>query len=325
MARLGIRPYRLGDHPAAGSVPVTVIVLARDESANIDRCLGSLGWARQVVVVDSGSTDDTPRRAAAAGAEVVEEAWRGYGAQREFALRLPVLGHDWVYFVDADEWVSPELAGEVAGVLRDPDRDAYAQRFRLVFQGRWIRHCGWYGGAWIVRLMRRPAARYGSDVFGERVQVDGRVGRLRNDLVDEDRKGLARWLRKHVGYAELEAARRGASKPLRARWRAFRSGRATDARPLARAIAKDLVFPAVPARPLALFCYMYLLRFGFLDGPAGLRFCLYHAWFQLTVDALRDEALRDGVPWDEGVAGHASSAHGARSSGRRSGAETLMS
>jgi glycosyltransferase involved in cell wall biosynthesis len=295
-----LRPYRAGDEPPAGSVPVSAIVLTRDESVNIDRCLGSLGWARQLVVVDSGSTDDTVARAGAAGAEVVVEPWRGYGAQRELALRLPVLRHDWVYFVDADEWVSPELAGELARVLAAPDRDAYAQRFRLVFQGRWIRHCGWYRGAWVTRLMRRSAARFGDEGFGERVRVSGSVGRLRCDLVDEDGKGLAAWLRKHVGYAELEAARRGGSARLGARWRAFRSARAGDTRPLARAVAKDLVLPAVPARPLAMFCYMYLFRLGFLDGPAGLRFCLYHAWFQLTVEALRAE---DRYPMPDPVGG----------------------
>jgi glycosyltransferase involved in cell wall biosynthesis len=289
MGGLDLRPYRAGDTPAAGAVPVSVIVLARDESVNIDRCLGSLGWARQRVVVDSGSTDDTVARAGAAGAEVVVEPWRGYGGQREFALRLPLLRHDWTYFVDADEWVSPELAGELARVLSGPEHDAYAQRFRLVFQGRWIRHCGWYGGAWVTRLMRRSAARFDSDWTG-RAQLAGSIGRLRHDLVDEDGKGLATWLRKHVGYAELEATRRGGRARLAERWRAFQVSRPHDTRPLARAVAKDLVFPAVPARPLALFCYMYLLRLGFLDGAAGLRFCLYHAWFQLTVEALRAES-----------------------------------
>jgi glycosyltransferase involved in cell wall biosynthesis len=264
-----------------------VIVLAVNESANIERCLASVGWAQQVVVVDSGSTDDTVARALAAGASVVVEPWRGYGAQREFAMRLPDLRHDWVYFVDADEWVPQELAQEIACTLADPRHDAYRQRWRLVFQGRWIRHCGWYRGSWAVRLMRRAAARFDPEAFGERAQVDGTIGRLRHDLVDEDRKGLAAWLHKHVRYAELEAARRGAAVPIMRRWRGFRAARAGDTRPLARAIAKDLIFPLVPARPLALFLYMYVWKSGFLDGRPGLRFCLYHAWFQLTVDALR--------------------------------------
>jgi glycosyltransferase involved in cell wall biosynthesis len=267
-------------------VPVSVIVLTCNESANIERCLASVGWARQVVVVDSGSTDDTVGLAIAAGATVVTEPWRGYAAQREFAMRLAELHHDWVFFVDADEWVSTRLAGEIASILTDPHHDAYAQRWRLVFQGRWIRHCGWYRGSWLVRLMRRSAARFGSEGFGERAQVTGSIGRLRHDLVDEDRKGLASWLIKHVRYAELEAARRGGAVPIARRWRTFRATRPGDTRPLARAVAKDLIFPLVPARPLALFIYMYVLKAGFLDGVAGLRFCLYHAWFQLTVEAL---------------------------------------
>ncbi len=291
MTRLELRPYRPGGALPAESVAVSVVVLAKDESVNIDRCLTSLGWARQVLVVDSGSTDDTIRRATAAGAEVVMEPWRGYGAQREFALRLPQLRHDWVYFVDADEWVSDGLATEVTRVLTDPGHDAFAQRFRLVFQGRWIRHCGWYRGSWIVRLVRRSATRFDSTLVGERPQVTGSIGRLRHDLVDEDRKGLASWLRKHVGYAQLEATRRAVDPSPTVRWRQFRTRRRTDTRPLARAVAKDLLFPVVPARPLAIFCYMYLLRAGFLDGRTGLRFCLYHAWFQLTIDALARERM----------------------------------
>jgi glycosyltransferase involved in cell wall biosynthesis len=288
-------PYPAADGPPPRSIPVSVIILTVNESINIERCLASVGWASQVVVVDSGSTDDTVALAIAAGATVLVEPWRGYGAQREFALRLAELHHEWVYFVDADEWVSTELAREIASTLADPHHDAYLQRRRLMFQGRWIRHCGWYQGSWLVRLMRRPAARFGSEGFGERAQVQGSIGRLRHDLVDEDGKGLASWLHKHVQYAELEAARRGEAVPLTRRWRTFRATRAGDTRPLVRAVAKDLIFPLVPARPMALFIYMYVLKAGFLDGMAGLRFCLYHAWFQLTVEALRRAATPGSV------------------------------
>jgi glycosyltransferase involved in cell wall biosynthesis len=269
-------------------VPVTVVVLARNEAVNIGRCLASVAWAAQVVVVDSGSTDGTVAIARELGAHIVEQPWLGFSAQREFALRHRALRHDWVYFVDADEWVSAPLAGEIAALMQAPSQAAYAQRFRLVFGGRWIRHCGWYGGSWIVRLVDRRVARFGDALVGERAQVDGPVGRLRHDLVDEDRKGLAAWLHKHVDYAAMEAQQRGHARTPAQRIRSLRAR--PDSRPLARAVLKDLVFPSVPVKPVAIFGYMYLLRLGFLDGRAGLRFCLCHAWYQASVSALRPPA-----------------------------------
>jgi glycosyltransferase involved in cell wall biosynthesis len=290
MTRLGLRPYRAGDAPEPGSVPVTVVILTRDEEANIARCLASVAWAGQVVVVDSGSCDDTVRIARSCGADVVQQPWLGFSQQREFALRLLEVTHDWIYFVDADEWVSPQLASEIAVRLRAPDCAAFTHRLRLVFQGTWIRHCGWYSGSWVVRLVDRRYTKYDGSLVGERACVDGLVGRLANDIVDEDRKGLASWLHKHVRYAELEQRRRGQPVPLLDRVRRFRDRDRTDTRPLVRVILKDLLFPVVPARPLALFVYMYVMRLGMLDGPAGLRFCFFHAWYQATVDGLRAEA-----------------------------------
>jgi glycosyltransferase involved in cell wall biosynthesis len=291
MTRLGLRPYRPGDAPEAGSVPVTVVVLTRDEEANIARCLESVAWAGQAVVIDSGSSDTTVHLARSRGADVVQQPWLGFSQQREFALRLPEVRHDWIYFVDADEWTSPQLASEVAARLRAPHCAAFTHRLRLVFQGTWIRHCGWYSGSWVVRLVDRRYTKYDGSLVGERARVDGPVGRLANDIVDEDRKGLSSWLHKHVRYAELEQRRRGRPVPLRERIRRFRDRDRTDTRPLARVILKDLVFPAMPARPLALFLYMYVVRLGVLDGRAGLRFCFFHAWYQATVDGLLAESL----------------------------------
>jgi glycosyltransferase involved in cell wall biosynthesis len=292
VTRLGLRPYRYGDDPAPGSVPVSVVVLTQDEEPNIRRCLASVAWADQVVVIDSGSADGTVLNARSAGAEVVEQRWLGFSGQREFALRLPELRHDWVYFVDADEWVSPQLAAEISECLTAPAAAAYAQRFRLVFQGTWIRHCGWYGGSWIVRLVDRRYTKFDGSPIGERVRVDGPTERLEHDLVDHDLKGLAAWLHKHVRYAELEAGRRGQPLPLRRRVQLLRNRQ--DTRPLARAILKDVLFPSVPAKPVALFLYMYLFRLGLLDGRPGLRFCFFHAWYEACVAALQASAAAAG-------------------------------
>jgi glycosyltransferase involved in cell wall biosynthesis len=292
VTRLDLRPYRPGDDLPPRSVPVTVVVLTRDEEANIARCLGSVGWAEQVVVVDSGSADRTVPIARSLGASVVAQPWLGFSAQREFALRLPEARHDWIYFVDADEFVSPQLAAEISTRLRGSECAAFSQRFRMVFKGTWMRHCGWYGGSWIVRLVDRRYTKYGSSLVGERAAVDGPVGRLANDLVDDDRKGLARWLRKHVGYAELEVERSNGRLPLRERLRRVRDRDRTSTKPLTRIILKDLIFPYLPARPLAVFLYMYVARLGFLDGRAGLSFCFFHAWHQAVVSELAAEARR---------------------------------
>jgi glycosyltransferase involved in cell wall biosynthesis len=286
MTRLGLRPYRAGDDPGPGSVPVSIVVLTRDEEPNIRQCLASVAWADQVVVVDSGSTDDTVPIARTLGAEVIEQPWLGFSAQREFALRLPELWHDWVYFVDADEWISPQLASEIASQMRAPSCAGFAHRLRLVFQGTWIRHCGWYRGSWVVRLVDRRYTKYDGSPLGERACVDGPVHRLSNDIVDEDRKGLATWLHKHVRYAQLEAQRRS-NQAIPHGLRALRSRRVNETRPLTRTFLKDVIFPSVPAKPAALFLFMYVIRLGLLDGRVGLRFCLYHAWYESIVTALQ--------------------------------------
>ena len=291
MSALPFGPYDVArDAPQPGSVPVTALVLTKDEEPNIARCLASLAWCDQILVIDSGSSDGTVPLASAAGAEVVEQPWLGFAGQREFALRHPAVRNDWVYFVDADEWVSAALAREVGDAVAQDDLVAYSHRLRLVFLGRWIRHCGWYGGSWVVRLGRREALSYDvSTPLGERAIVEGDVGRLRYDIVDEDMKGLAAWLHKHVHYAEVEAIRRSAVEArLRVRWarwhRGERAGRSTG-----RSFAKDVALPALPAPWLWMLVYMYVIRAGWRDGRQGMVFCLLHAWFQLVVEQLGRE------------------------------------
>ena len=293
MTRLGLRPYTTGDDPPSESVPVSVVILTRDEEPNIQRCLSSVSWADQVVVVNSGSTDSTVSIAHSFNVEVVQRSWLGYSAQREFALRLPQIRHDWVYFVDAAEWVSPELASEIATQLRAPECAGFAHRLRLVFQGTWIRHCGWYSASLVVRLVDRRYTKFNGSPVGERACVDGPVCRLRNDIVDEDLKGLAAWLHKHIRYAVLEAERRGQTPPFRLRLQRIRLRDRRDTRPVARIAIRDVIFPSIPAKPLALFLYMYFLRLGILDGRSGLYFCFYHAWHEATVGTLRAARMRN--------------------------------
>ena len=115
----------------------------------------------------------------------------------------------------------------------------------------------------------------------------GGVERLRNDIVDEDLKGLATWLHKHVRYAQLQAEQCGRPVSLQDRLHRIWFRGHTDVRPLVRVVLKDLIFPSLPAKPIALFIYMYLMRLGILDGRPGLRFCFFHAWYEVCVSALQ--------------------------------------
>ncbi|WP_131785505.1 glycosyltransferase family 2 protein [Protofrankia symbiont of Coriaria ruscifolia] len=274
--------------PPPGSVSVTAIILARDEHRDIARAVRSVGWCRQVVVVDSGSTDGTPDIARALGATVWEEPWRGFAGQREWAMRHPDIEHDWVYFLDADEWVPVELAAEIAKRLGREECAAYTHRRRFFFLGRWIAHCGWYTNSWQARLLDRRFASFATaEEFNERASVNGRILTLEHDLIDQDSKGLASWLHKHITYAELEARRRSTSaKPFQQLRQALVNNRTTSTRPLSRAIARDVVFPLVPCKTPAMFFYMYVFRSGWRDGWQGLAFCLYRAWHEKTINLL---------------------------------------
>ncbi|SBW22327.1 family 2 glycosyl transferase [Candidatus Protofrankia californiensis] len=294
-----LSPYGSTDEPAplARSVPVTAIILARDECRDIARAVRSVGWCRQIVVVDSGSTDGTPQIARAHGATVWEERWRGFAGQREWAMRNPDIQHDWVYFLDADEWVSNELAAEIAARVGRENCVAYTHRRRFVFLGRWIAHCGWYNNSWQARLLNRRFTSFAAtEQFSERASVNGAMFTLMHDLVDEDSKGLTCWLHKHITYAELEARRRdGIAAPLHQLQRVLTENRDKNTRPLTRTIARDVIFPLIPFKALTLFFYMYILQSGWRDGWQGLVFCLHRAWYEKVISLLsRPESAPGG-------------------------------
>lgn len=270
-----------GTERAITKLPLTVLVIARDEEVNLPDCLHSVdGWADQVlVVVDPQTKDRTREIAAAAGCDVVEHVFEGYAHQREWALRAGLVRHPWVLILDADERVAPDLRREIAAVLSDPAaKAAYAVRFRFIFYGRWIRHC-WYG-TWIIRLFRRDEARYELRGVHEHVVVRGGTGYLRGDLIHNDFKDMDAWIAKHNRYATLEAEellRRDDVDRL--------EGRLFGTRVERRRWIKDRIWNRLPMRPAWVFFYLYVVRLGFLDGRLGFRFCVMHAVFDAFVTA----------------------------------------
>lgn len=154
---------------------LSAIVITKNEAANIAACLDSVAFCDERIVVDSGSQDDTVKIATAAGAQVVTHAWAGFGPQKNFALSLA--RGDWVLSIDADERVSPALAGEILTAIDGAQADAYEFARLSTFLGRPMRHSGWFPD-YVLRLFRRDRARFSDNLVHERVLCSGRVGRL---------------------------------------------------------------------------------------------------------------------------------------------------
>lgn len=222
--------------------PLSAVIITRDAASQIKACLDSVSFADEVVVVDSGSTDDTTGIAERCGARVIRQEWLGYGAQKRFAAGQA--RNNWVLSLDADERVSAELRESIGHELASPRFSAYQFPRRNRFMGRWLRHGEGYPD-WSLRLFDRRQANWSDDAIHEKVVSSGPVGRLRGDLLHESEHGIADYLAKQNRYTTLQA------EQLYARGK--------------RAGVGKLVLS-----PLFRFIKFYFLRLGFLDGVPGL-------------------------------------------------------
>jgi glycosyltransferase involved in cell wall biosynthesis len=225
----------------SGSVPVSVVIAARNEAANIEACVASVQWAREVIVVENDSTDDTIEIAKRGGATVMSHPFTTIGAQRNAAISQAT--SDWIFVVDADERASPALGEEIARVIAAPgDRAAFRVARRNFFLSREVKHGGWASDR-PVRLFRSNL-RYNASRVHEHVDVGGDVGELKEPLA-------------HTPYASFDDYFEKLDRYSRW-WAEDRYERGRRAGPL------SVVF-----RPPARFVSMYLLRGGWMDGAAG--------------------------------------------------------
>lgn len=220
---------------------LSVIIITKNEAANIRTCLESVAWADEIIVVDSGSSDDTVAICREFTPHVHSHDWPGFGPQKNRALDYA--SKDWVLSLDADERIPPALRAEIQAAMREESADAYEMPRLSSFFGRYIRHSGWHPD-YVTRLFRRGAGRFSDDLVHERVMVTGSTGRLIQPILHESFRNAEELLAKINHYSTASAHM------------------------LHRKNRKASLKTAI-AHALWAFLRTYILRGGFLDGREG--------------------------------------------------------
>jgi len=251
-------------------LPISAILITKNEAHNLPRCLGSLQFCSQIVVVDSGSMDDTVAVAQSLGAEVHQtDDWPGFGPQKNRALAHA--NQPWVLSVDADEWVEPELAASIARHVVSSQQAAQVLR-ESSFCGRVMKYSGW-GDDWVTRLFPLNQGQFSEDLVHERVEVLVDVGRLHGALGHETYRDLASALNKLNHYSKAWATQ------------SYASGRSST--------------PGLAVGKAAFsFFKTYVLKQGFRDGAEGLALSCTNAVGTLTKYLYLWEFGRRGLPED---------------------------
>ena len=282
------------------TVPVTVIVLTKNEERNLSNCLQSVaGWCQQMFVVDSGSTDGTFEIANQFGALVVYHAFAGHTRQWNWALRNLPFACEWALCLDADQQVTPALRYEITSVLTGiqatPQSGFYLKR-RQIFRGKWIRHGGYYPKL-LLKLFRHELAWCDeNERLDSRFYVKGKIGILKHDLIEDNQNehNMTFWIDKHNRYATAQAMEELERRGHALSWAIEpRLCGTPDQRTL---FFRNFWYRCLPlyVRPFLLFFYRYFLRLGFLDGKQGLIFHFNQSlWFRLLVDTKLEELAQD--------------------------------
>jgi len=228
---------------------LSIIIITKNEAEHISRCLESVSWADEIIVLDSGSTDNTVSLCRQYTPLVYETDWPGFGVQKQRALDKAT--GDWVLSIDADEQVSASLKMEIQQAMQRSDVQGYEIPRLSSYCGRQIRHGGWWPD-YVLRLFQRQAGRFSPDLVHERVIVDGNIKRLQQPLLHEAFVSPEEVLDKINSYSSL-----GAQKM-------FEQGKSTH---LSTAILKGVWA----------FFRTYFVKASFLDGAQGLMLAISNA------------------------------------------------
>jgi glycosyltransferase involved in cell wall biosynthesis len=281
--------------PDSAKAKVSVFIQTLDEESNLPRCLESLTWSDDIVVLDSISSDRTEEIVRGFKGRFYQRPYDGRANNQNWAVENIDFKYSWVWYVDADEVTPPELAREIQETCSDPSRPevAYYVRRRNYFMGRWLKHGGMYD-VWIARLWRPDKIRWQRDA-NPIALIDGPTGRLQNDFHHYFfSKGISDWFVRHNKYSSCEA-----EETIKSRDGGdFNMHELFSRDPVTRRNALKRLSFRMPARPFAKFTYMYLLRAGFLDGRAGLTYAVLMSIYEYMICCKVNEIKRreKGLP-----------------------------
>ena len=267
-------------------VDLTAIILTKNEEVNIKRCIDSIkGIAKRIVVVDSYSTDRTVEIAKELGADIFENKFEDYAAQFNWAIDNVGVKTAWVYRIDADEVVPPELAEEICEQIKlhsDDDVNGMVMKFRIFFMGKFLKHGGVYP-FYNLTLFKFGKGRYEQRKMGEHIVLsEGRFIELKNDCLHYDFKDLSVWVAKHNWYATRETRDYfDTIDKLQVNTKLYQE--AEKAKTI-----RDKFYYRLPLfmRARLYYIYRYYFKLGFLDGKEGKMYAFLQAyWYRFLVDA----------------------------------------
>ena len=259
-------------------IPVSVLIPAKNEEANLPACLESVKRADEVFIVDSQSSDRSAEIAESYGAKVVQFHFNGHWPKKKnWSLENLPFHNEWVLIVDCDERITPELWDEIAVAIQNPNYNGYYLNRRVYFLGKWIRHGGKYPD-WNLRLFKHQKGRYenlsteeirntGDNEVHEHVILEGPAGKLKNDMEHMDFKDIYHWLDRHNRYSNWEA--RVYLNMLTGKDDSATIGANLFGDAVQRKRFLRKVWVWLPFKPTLRFILFYFIRLGFLDGKAG--------------------------------------------------------
>jgi glycosyltransferase involved in cell wall biosynthesis len=263
---------------ATSKIPVSVLIPAKNEEANLPACLESLSRADEIFVVDSQSSDRSVEIAEQYGATVVQFHFDGrWPKKKNWSLENLPFRHEWVLIVDCDERIPPELWEEIEAAIQNSAYDGYYLNRKVFFLGTWIRHGGRYPD-WNLRLFKHKKGRYenlkteeirntGDNEVHEHVILEGASGYLKNDMLHIDFRDIYHWLERHNRYSNWEA--RVYLNLLNSKDESGTIGANIWGNAVQRKRFLKKLWVRLPFKPTLRFILFYIIQLGFLDGKAG--------------------------------------------------------